>query len=88
MEALWQEVHLPSPQPLSRRERGLKWPSLLKVEVSHASIFKWVKIFGNKAISKLEEQLKRLSEDKEPDIVQINEKVKKIAGYNGFGGEG
>ena len=28
LQALWQEVHLPSPQPLSQRERGLEEPSL------------------------------------------------------------
>ena len=28
LQALWQKVHLPSPQPLSQRERGLEEPSL------------------------------------------------------------
>jgi very-short-patch-repair endonuclease len=32
LQALWQEVHLPSPQPLSQRERGLEEPSLLNEE--------------------------------------------------------
>ena len=48
---------------------------LAGVKVCSTSIWEWFQIYGNKAVSKLEGELKLLSEGQSPNRVEMDEKV-------------
>ncbi len=60
--------------------------ALSGVKVCSTSIWEWVQIYGNKAVSKLEGELKLLSEGQSPDKAEMDEKVSKL--IMAVGGDG
>ena len=52
--------------------------ALVGVKVCSTSIWEWVQIYGNKAVSKLEGELKLLSEGQFPNRAEMDEKVSKL----------
>ena len=60
--------------------------ALVGVKACSTSIWEWVQIYGNKAVSKLEGELKLLSEGQFPDRAEMDEKVSKL--LMAIGGDG